>query len=98
MSYCFSSRALHVTLSTDDPVRTETTMLRRSAAADTAQPCIPGTVVRLAVPAFSRVAADDPRVSTRENAGTALVNGPGPECEVRRRGVRGIYLEKGGRA
>jgi hypothetical protein len=70
--------------STGRPAHPETTMLRRSAAAAPAQPCIPGTVVRLAIRATARVAADDPRVSTRAVARMALVNGPGPECEVRR--------------
>jgi len=76
--------------STGRPAHPETTMLRRSAAAAPAQPCIPGTVVRLAVHASHRVATADPRVSTRWDAWTALVNGPGPECEVRRSLARGI--------
>lgn len=62
--------------------RAETPMPRRSAAAATGLTCIPGAVVRLAAPAGVRVAADDPRVSTRTPAGAALVNGPGPEHEV----------------
>ena len=78
--------------STGRPAHPETTMLRRSAAAATAQPCIPGTVVRWAIHATARVAADDPRVSTRAVAWMALVNGPGPECEVRRSMARGIPL------
>lgn len=77
--------------STGRPVRTETTMLRRSAAAAPAQPCIPGAVVRSAHPTSRRVAANDPRVSTRRDVGWALVNGPGPEYEVRRPGARGFY-------
>ncbi len=61
----------------------ETIMPRRSAAAASGLTCIPGAVVRLAVRTAVRVAADDPRVSTRTAMRTALVNGPGPEYEVR---------------